>query len=86
MSLVNSYSKKHTMEKQTTELRAELSGARSQALFNGAFNLGVSGSAFAFGLVAEQWGYRTMFSIAALTPGAAAVLFLVGTRRRAAAG
>lgn len=53
---------------------------RTQALFNGAFNLGVSGSAFAFGLVAEVFGYRAMFTWAALTPIAAGAVFMLGTR------
>ena len=53
---------------------------RSQALFNGAFNLGVTLSSFAFGLVAERYGYRVMFSVAAATPLLAALLFAVGTR------
>jgi MFS family permease len=51
---------------------------RAQALFNGAFNLGVTGSAFAFGLIAEQLGYRTMFALAAATPLAACVVFALG--------
>jgi MFS family permease len=53
---------------------------RTQALFNGAFNLGVTGSAFAFGVVAEHFGYRVMFSVAAATPVAAATIFAIGTR------
>ena len=49
-------------------MASEAQLGRTQALFNGAFNLGVTGSAFAFGVVAEHYGYRTMFSLAALTP------------------
>lgn len=55
---------------------------RSQALFNGAFNLGVTGGGFAFGLVAEHFGYRAMFSLAALAPLAAAAIFAAGSRLR----
>ncbi|MDX2166943.1 MAG: hypothetical protein SF182_07770, partial [Deltaproteobacteria bacterium] len=53
---------------------------RSQALFNGAFNLGVTTSGFAFGLLAEHYGYRPMFLVAAVTPIAACLLFGFGTR------
>ena len=48
---------------------------RTQALFNGAFNLGVTGSAFVFGMVAEKLGYRDMFLFAAASPLAGCVLF-----------
>lgn len=41
---------------------------RAQALFNGGFNLGVTGGAFVFGLVAEVFGYRPMLALAAATP------------------
>lgn len=54
---------------------------RSQALFNGAFNLGVTGSAFGFGLVAEHYGYRLMFTLAAAMPIVAAIIFGLGTAR-----
>jgi MFS family permease len=53
---------------------------RSQALFNGAFNLGVTSSAFAFGVVADRYGYRPMFVLASVTPLVACVLFYTGTR------
>jgi MFS family permease len=48
---------------------------RAQALFNGAFNLGVTGSAFLFGIVAEHYGYRSMFVLAALMPVLGCALF-----------
>lgn len=48
---------------------------RSQALFNGAFNLGVTISSFVFGVVAHQAGYGPMFALAALTPAAACLVF-----------
>jgi predicted MFS family arabinose efflux permease len=51
---------------------------RAQALFNGAFNLGVTCSAFLFGAVAEHFGYRPMFALAALTPLAAWTVLYVG--------
>ena len=51
-----------TLHAFLVDLASEAQLGRSQALFNGAFNLGVTGSAFAFGVVAEHFGYRTMFS------------------------
>jgi len=48
---------------------------RAQALFNGSFNLGVMSSAFLFGPVADHFGQRPMFALAAVTPLAACVLF-----------
>ncbi|GBD25965.1 sugar efflux transporter [bacterium HR30] len=53
---------------------------KAQALFNGSFNLGVMSSAFLFGLVADAWGQRPMFALAAATPFAAALLFGLGTK------
>ncbi len=58
---------------------------KAQALFNGSFNLGVMSSAFLFGMVADAWGQRPMFALAASTPLAAAWLFAIGAhanRRR----
>jgi len=69
-----------TLHAFLVDLSSEAQLGRSQALFNGAFNLGVSVSAFAFGLIAEQYGYRPMFTLAALAPIAACLLFAVGTR------
>ena len=52
---------------------------RSQALFNGAFNLGVMSSAFVFGPVTDHLGHRTMFLSAAMLPLlAAALLYVAG--------
>jgi len=48
---------------------------RAQALFNGSFNLGVMSSAFLFGPVADHFGQRPMFALAALTPLAGCALF-----------
>jgi MFS family permease len=50
---------------------------RAQALFNGAFNLGVTSSAFVFGVIAERFGYRPMFALAAATPLLGCALFYV---------
>jgi len=50
---------------------------RAQALFNGAFNLGVMSSAFIFGLVADHFGQRPMFMVAAIMPLAASLFFYV---------
>lgn len=62
---------------------------RAQALFNGAFNLGVTSAAFVFGAVAHSFGHRPMFLIAGVMPLAALLLmFLIpgmgGGRRRSA--
>ena len=49
---------------------------RSQAVFNGSFNLGVLSSAFVFGQVADAVGQRPMFALASLMPlVATAILF-----------
>ncbi|MFN8644995.1 MAG: MFS transporter [Candidatus Binatia bacterium] len=69
-----------TLHAFLVDMASEAQLGRTQALFNGAFNLGVSGSAFAFGVVAEAYGYRTMFTLAAAAPVAAAVVFRLGTR------
>lgn len=53
---------------------------RAQALFNGSFNLGVMSSAFLFGQIADRYGHRVMFLVAACTPAIASVLFHRGTR------
>jgi MFS family permease len=64
-----------TLHALVVDLSTEAHLGRTQALFNGAFNLGVTGSAFVFGLVAERFGYRPMFVLAALSPFAAAAVF-----------
>ena len=69
-----------TLHAFLVDVASEAQLGRTQALFNGAFNLGVTGSAFAFGIIAERFGYREMFTLSALTPIAAAAIFLVGTR------
>lgn len=74
-----------TLHAYLVDLSSEAQLGRAQALFNGAFNLGVSGSAFAFGVVAERYGYRNMFTLAAFMPALACVVFIVGTRRPLAA-
>jgi MFS family permease len=48
---------------------------RAQALFNGAFNLGVMSSAFLFGQIADRYGHRLMFMVAATTPLLASGVF-----------
>ena len=70
-----------TLHAFLVDLSSQAQLGRSQALFNGAFNLGVTGSAFAFGVVAEHFGYRPMFVLAAAMPLAACVVFYVGTTR-----
>ena len=55
---------------------------RAQALFNGAFNLGVMSSAFIFGPVADHLGHRTMFLVAGVMPVVACVLlYFAGSER-----
>jgi len=71
-----------TLHAFLVDLTADEYLGRAQALFNGAFNLGVTGSGFFFGFIAEHYGHRTMFVLASLTPLAAWVLlyFLGGAR------
>jgi MFS family permease len=68
-----------TLHAFLVDLASEAQLGRSQALFNGAFNLGVTGSAFAFGVVAEHFGHRSMSITASLTPVAACAVFCIGT-------
>lgn len=69
-----------TLHAFLVDVASEAQLGRTQALFNGAFNLGVTGSAFAFGLVAEWYGDRAMFTLAGLMPIAAAAVFVLGTK------
>jgi len=74
-----------TLHAFLVDMTAEAHLGRAQALFNGSFNLGVTSSAFIFGVAAEQFGYRPMFVLASLTPLTACVLFFrygVPTRTR----
>ncbi len=66
-----------TMHAFIVDLASDAHLGRAQALFNGAFNLGVTSSAFAFGTVAEHFGHRPMFALASLTPVAAWLVFLL---------
>lgn len=52
---------------------------RVQALFNGAFNLGVTVGSFAFGPIAHAFGYRPMFRLLAATPVLAALVLALGS-------
>lgn len=70
-----------TLHAFLVDLASEAQLGRSQALFNGAFNLGVTSSAFAFGVVAEHFGHRSMFMVASLAPVAACAIFYLGTMR-----
>jgi MFS family permease len=70
-----------TLHAFLVDLSSQAQLGRSQALFNGAFNLGVTGSAFAFGVVAERFGYRPMFIVAAAMPLVSCAVFSVGTTR-----
>ncbi len=58
---------------------------RSQAMFNGAFNLGVMSSAFLFGPVVDRFGHRPMFVAAGALPLLAAALLHATTRPTPAA-
>ena len=64
-----------TLHALLVDLTADEHLGRAQALFNGSFNLGVMSSAFLFGPVADHFGQRPMFALAALTPLLACVLF-----------
>ncbi len=70
-----------TMHAYLIDLAAESQLGRSQALFNGAFHLGVGCSALAFGAVAEQFGYRAMYVAAAAMPLLGALVFAIGAER-----
>lgn len=75
-----------TLHAYLVDCSSEAQLGRSQALFNGAFNLGVTVSGFAFGLIAEHYGYRPMFLLAAATPVLACIVFALGTRAAPAPG
>ena len=64
-----------TLHAFLVDLTADEHLGRAQALFNGSFNLGVMSSAFLFGLVADHFGQRPMFVVAALMPLLACALF-----------
>lgn len=64
-----------TLHAYLVDQTSEAQLGRSQALFNGSFNLGVTISSFVFGVVAHQAGYGTMFALASLTPVAACLVF-----------
>ena len=53
---------------------------RTQTLYNGAFNLGVTSGALVLGPVVEAYGHRTMFRCAAAVALAACALFWTATR------
>ncbi len=57
-----------TLHAYLIDITPEAHLGRAQALFNGAFNLGVTGAAFVFGSVAHEFGYRPMFLIAGALP------------------
>jgi MFS family permease len=69
-----------TLHAFIVDLAPEAHVGRAQALFNGAFNLGVTSSSFLFGVVAERWGYRSMFVAASLAPVLAWGLFFALAR------
>jgi len=73
-----------TLHAYLIDITPEAHLGRAQALFNGAFNLGVTCSALIFGVVANHYGHRTMFLIAGMTPLAALMLvyFIPGIGRR----
>jgi MFS family permease len=56
---------------------------RAQSLYNGCFNLGVTGGSLGLGHVAEVAGHRVVFLCAAAAAATALVVFSVGTRGRA---
>lgn len=74
-----------TLHALIVDLSREANLGRAQALFNGGFNLGVTSSAFLFGVVAEYYGYRLMFTVAALMPLAGCAVFYALAEERPAA-
>jgi MFS family permease len=71
-----------TLHAFLVDLTADEHLGRAQALFNGAFNLGVTGSGFVFGIIAEHFGHREMFVFAAGAPLLAwALLYGLGAAR-----
>jgi len=73
-----------TMHALLVDLTRSADLGRAQAIFNGSFNLGVTSSAFVFGMVAEHYGHRPMFALASLTPVAAWMVFYLFGRSTAA--
>jgi MFS family permease len=70
-----------TLHAFVVDLTADVHLGRAQALFNGAFNLGVTSSAFLFGLVAEHAGHRAAFACASVAPVLAwALLYRCGVQ------
>ncbi|HUI27263.1 MAG TPA: MFS transporter [Candidatus Kryptonia bacterium] len=57
-----------TLHAFVVDLTADAHLGRVQALFNGAFNLGGTSSAFLFGIVVEHAGHRAAFACASATP------------------
>ena len=74
-----------TLHAFVVDLAPEAHLGRSQALFNGAFNLGVTCSAFVFGTVADRFGYRSMFVLASISPLLGAAFFYLLGRDPSAA-
>lgn len=74
-----------TLHAYLIDITPEAHLGRAQALFNGAFNLGVTSAAFVFGAVANDFGHRPMFLVAGAMPlGALALIYLIpGMGRRA---
>jgi predicted MFS family arabinose efflux permease len=74
-----------TLNAFTVDQAEEGQLGRTQSLYNGAFNLGVTLGAFAFGPVVHVFGHRRMFLCAAAVAGVALAIFSVGTRQAARA-
>jgi len=74
-----------TMHALIVDLSSESQLGRVQALFNGAFNLGVTIGSFGFGPIAYAFGYRVMFAVLAATPMFAAAILQVALPRHLAA-
>jgi MFS family permease len=70
-----------TLNAFAVDLSAEAHLGRTQALFNGTFNVGVTASAFAFGAVAARFGHRPMFAVAAVPVLIGWALFCFATHR-----
>jgi MFS family permease len=73
-----------TLHAYLIDITPEAHLGRAQALFNGAFNLGVTSGAFVFGSIAHELGHRPMFAIAGAMPLVSLVLvyFVPGMSKR----
>lgn len=63
-----------TLHALIVDLSSDYQLGRAQALYNAAFNLGVTVGSFGFGPIAHAYGHRSMFALLAATPVLAAII------------